>query len=189
MRLLLKALIWERGGGRERKEREGERRGERERKKKREREHSESGLFTSKNRRILCVCVWRGDPFPNLNAVWRQNKLPSKDVESLVLEAFKHRDQILEALSVPAKPPDCQQWEQVVGSAFRGSHMCTPSTAHTFAPWIEKKYMSSSHLLAAHSFHWWWKSYCPPETVFLLPSDKSHLWSWYTSAKILLVYP
>lgn len=54
-----------------------------------------------------CVCVWRGDPFPNLNAVWRQNKLPSKDVESLVLEAFKHRDQILEALSVPAKPPDC----------------------------------------------------------------------------------
>lgn len=108
MRLLLKALMWERGGGRERKEREGERRGERERKKKEKENTVSPGFLHLKiEESCVCVCVWRGDPFPNLNAVWRQNKLPSKDVESLVLEAFKHRDQILEALSVPAKPPDC----------------------------------------------------------------------------------
>lgn len=115
------------GEGKREKGRGGERR--REKKKK----ENTVSLGFSHLKIEESVCGGRGDPFPNLNAVRLQNKLPRKDVESLVLEAFKCRDQILEALS--AKPPDCWQREQVVASVFRGhcSYMCTPSTAHTFA--------------------------------------------------------
>ena len=58
----------------------------RKRGRQRERREGKPGVFVSKNRKKL----GRGkSPFPNLNAVRQWNKLPSKEVESLALEAFR----------------------------------------------------------------------------------------------------
>ena len=58
----------------------------RERGRQRERREGKPGVFVSKNRKTL---VRGKSPFPNLNAVRQRNKLPSKEVESLALEAFR----------------------------------------------------------------------------------------------------
>ena len=57
-----------------------------ERGRQRERREGKPGVFVSKNRKNL---VRGKSPFPNLNAVRQRNKLPSKEVESLALEAFR----------------------------------------------------------------------------------------------------
>ena len=73
---------------------------ETERQRQRQRQRK-PGVFTSENG----IEGEENSPFPNLNAVRQQNKLPSEEVDSLALEAFELGEiTSFGGLSVPVNP-------------------------------------------------------------------------------------